>query len=139
MTTTQDTGKTVLVVDDEPHIVTYLETLLQDNGYKTIVAVDGDEALEKTRSEHPDLVCLDITMPKKSGIGYYRALKDDPAVAATPVVVVTAVTGWAGDPESFNQFISTRKQVPAPEGFVTKPVKRDDFLGIVDKVLRAIA
>lgn len=135
MNESQRAGKTILVVDDEPHVVTYLETLLQDHGYETIVAANGEEAIERTRTDRPDLVCLDITMPKKSGVGYYRALKEDPALASIPVVVVTAVTGWAGDPESFKKFISTRKQVPPPEAFFSKPIERQEFLDTVAKIV----
>jgi CheY-like chemotaxis protein len=127
--------KTILIVDDEPNIVTYLETLLEDNGYATMTAADGEAALEKTRAERPDLVLLDITMPKKSGVGYYRAIKEESDLASIPVIVVTAVTGYAGDPDSFRKFISTRKQVPPPEGFVSKPIDRDKFLELVEQVL----
>jgi len=59
--------RTILVVDDEPHVVTYLETLLHDNGYRTVSASDGKEGIEKARSEPVDLVCLDISMPEHSG------------------------------------------------------------------------
>jgi CheY-like chemotaxis protein len=122
-------------VDDEPHVVTYLETLLQDNGYVTEAARDGVEALEKVKAAPPDLILLDITMPKKSGVGFYRSLKEDRELASIPVVIVTAVTGYAGDPESFRQFISTRKQVPPPEGFVAKPIEKGKFLALVAEIL----
>lgn len=123
--------KKILVMDDEPHVVAYLEALLQDHGYDTVSAVDGVEGMEKTRSEHPDLVCLDITMPRESGIRYYRDLKDDPELTNTPVFVITAVTGYGGDPESFKHFLTTRQQVPPPEGFFPKPIDRDAFLAAV--------
>ena len=55
--------KKVLVLDDEPNVVAYLETLLQDNGYDTVSAGDGREGMEKARSEKPDLITLDILMP----------------------------------------------------------------------------
>jgi CheY-like chemotaxis protein len=137
MSDTQEAKKKILIVDDEANIVTYLETLLEDNGYETVSASDGNEALEKVRNEAPALVCLDITMPKKSGVGFYRDLKEDPALAGIPVVVVTAVTGYGGDPESFKEFISTRKQVPSPEGFVAKPIDQEKFLEIVSQTLSA--
>ena len=127
--------RTVLVVDDEPHVVTYLEMLLQDAGYKTISAADGKEGLEKVEQEKPELICLDITMPEESGIRMYRKLKDDPELANIPVVVVTAVTGLGGRPEPFEKFISTRKSIPAPEGFFSKPIDKDEFLGKVDEIL----
>jgi CheY-like chemotaxis protein len=127
--------RTVLILDDEPHIVTYLETLLQDNGYETVAASNGKEGMEKTRSTHPDLICLDITMPEQSGIRFYRDLKEDPELAHIPVVVVTAVTGYGGEPESFKQFLASRRQVPPPEGFFSKPIDRDEFLAAVERLL----
>jgi CheY-like chemotaxis protein len=138
MTVTERQGNTrkkVLVVDDEPSVVTYLETLLQDNGYETLMAENGRIGFEKAKHEKPDLVCLDITMPEESGIRFYRNLRDDPELAATPVVIVTAVTGSGGDPEPFKKFISTRKQVPAPEAFFSKPIDRREFLDTVAKLL----
>ena len=128
-------GKKILVIDDEPSVLTYLETLLQDNGYETVGAENGRIGFEKAKSEKPDLVCLDITMPEESGIRFYRNLKGDPELASTPVVIVTAVTGDGGDPEPFKKFISTRKQVPPPEAFFSKPIDREEFLGAVAKIL----
>ena len=127
--------KTVLVVDDEPDVVTYLETLLRDNGYATIAAGDGKEGMVKVRREHPDLVCLDITMPVESGIRFYRDLKEDPQLRSTPVIVVTAVTGYGADPAPFRNFLGTRSQVPPPEGFFSKPIDRETFLAAVKGVL----
>ncbi|MBI5489069.1 MAG: response regulator [Deltaproteobacteria bacterium] len=127
--------KKVLVVDDEPDVVTYLETLLRDNGYATIAAADGKEGMEKLRREHPDLVCLDITMPVESGIRFYRDLRCDPELGRTPVIVVTAVTGYGADPAPFRNFLGTRRQFPPPEGFFSKPIDRDKFLAAVKNVL----
>jgi CheY-like chemotaxis protein len=109
--------------------------LLQDNGYETVSAENGRTGFEKAKSEKPDLVCLDITMPEESGIRFYRNLKDDPELRAIPVVVVTAVTGDGGDPEPFRKFLSTRKQVPPPEAFFSKPIDRQEFLETVARIL----
>jgi len=75
--TTGTAKKKILIIDDEKHVVTYLETLLQDNGYDTISAYDGKVAMEKVKSERPDLVCLDITMPVQSGnpLSYVRSIQ----------------------------------------------------------------
>lgn len=135
MTENQLAKNTVLIVDDEPGLVTYLETLLQDNGYETVSAADGQIGLEKLKSERPDLVTLDISMPEKSGVRFYRDLKEDPGFANIPVVIVTAVTGYGGDPEEFKKFISTRKQVPPPEGFVAKPVEPEELLNMIKDLL----
>ena len=135
MAALQPNKKKVLVLDDEPHVVTYLETLLRDNGYETLSASNGKEGMEKIRSEKVDLVCLDISMPEQSGVRFYRNLKDDPTLSGIPVVIVTAVTGFGGDPEPFKNFISTRKQVPPPEGFLAKPIDKDEFLDTITKIL----
>jgi CheY-like chemotaxis protein len=127
--------RTILVVDDEPHVVAYLEMLLQDQGFATISAADGREGLEKVKAEGPDLICLDITMPEESGVRMYRHLKEDPQLASIPVLVVTAVTGLGGDPEPFRKFLDTRKSVPPPEGFFSKPIEREKFLAKVEEIL----
>jgi len=136
MTVAPSNGKKkVLILDDEPHVVTYLETLLQDNGYETVSAANGKEGMVKAKEDKPDLVCLDITMPEQSGIRFYRDLKDDPELHAIPVVVVTAVTGYGGDPEPFKKFISSRKQVPPPEAFFSKPIDKKSFVETVNRIL----
>ena len=127
--------KKILIVDDEQGLVTYLETLLQDNGYDTVSAPDGRIAFDKLKSERPDLVTLDISMPETSGIRFYRNLKEDPELAKIPVVIVTAVTGKGGNPEEFKKFISTRRQVPPPEGFIAKPVEQEELLSTIRSLL----
>ncbi|MFH1530160.1 MAG: response regulator [Pseudomonadota bacterium] len=138
MNSPQTTGmKRILIIDDEPSVVMYLETLLQDNGYATATAGNGREGFEEAKRERPDLVCLDITMPEESGIRFYRNLKGDPELKSVPVVVVTAVTGYGGDSEPFEKFLSTRKQVPPPEAFFSKPIDRQEFLDAVGRLLSA--
>ena len=130
-----DEKKKVLVIDDEPDVVTYLSMLLEDNGYETGTAANGIEGMEKVKANRPDLICLDITMPEQSGIRFYRNLKADAELAGTPVVVVTAVTGKGGDPRPFEEFLSTRKVIPPPEGFFSKPIDREEFLAEVKRIL----
>jgi CheY-like chemotaxis protein len=127
--------KKILVVDDEPNVVAYLETLLQDNGYDTVSAANGLEGMEKVRGEKPDLITLDISMPEESGIRFYRGLKGDPDLAGIPVVIVTGVTGYGYKPEDFQKFISSRKQIPPPDGFIAKPIDRDELLKGVTSLL----
>jgi CheY-like chemotaxis protein len=127
--------KKVLVIDDEPNVVTYIETLLQDNGYDTVSAPDGEVGLEMAKKERPDLITLDITMPKKSGVGFYRGVREDEQLKSVPVVIVTAVTGWGGDPKEFEKFISTRSQVPPPDGFVPKPFEEEQLLKAVKDLI----
>jgi CheY-like chemotaxis protein len=127
--------KKVLIVDDEPDIVSYLEMILQDNGYETITAVNGNEALEKLRAEKPDLVTLDISMPEASGTRFYKEVKTDPDLKGIPVFIITGVTGLGGDTHAYEQFISNRRLVPAPEGYFPKPLDREAFIEKVNEVL----
>lgn len=127
--------KMILILDDEPHVVTYLETLLEDNGYATLSAPNGIEGMKKAKADRPDLITLDITMPEQSGIRFYRDLREDPELSSIPVIVVTAVTGYGGDPEPFEKFLSQRKQVPPPQGFLSKPIDQQEFLDLVEKLL----
>jgi DNA-binding response OmpR family regulator len=85
------TGKTILVVDDDPEIVTMLSLRLGKRGYAVITAVDGNEALEKARRERPNLVILDVMMPGKTGWEVARALRQDPVTEAIKVVMLTAI------------------------------------------------
>ena len=128
-------AKRILIVDDEPHVASYLEMLLQDSGYDTVIAADGIAALDMVRKQMPDLVTLDISMPKASGTRFYKEVKTDPALASIPVVIVTAVTGYGGDPYGYEKFISRRSLVPPPEGFFPKPIDREEFLATVKKLL----
>ena len=128
-------AKRILIVDDEPDVSGYLEMLLRDSGYDTVIAEDGAAALEIVREKTPDLVTLDISMPKASGTRFYKEVKTDPALASIPVVIVTAVTGYGGDAHGYEKFISRRNMVPPPEGFFPKPIDREEFLATVKKLL----
>jgi CheY-like chemotaxis protein len=123
-----EAAKRILIVDDEPDVVSYLEMLLRDHGYETRSAANGQEALDLVRRERPDLITLDVSMPEASGTRFYREIKADPALAGIPVVIVTAVTGYGGDRYGYEKFISGRKIVPPPDGFFPKPIEPDKLL-----------
>jgi len=120
--------KTILIVDDEPDVRTYLSTLFEDSGYATVMAQDGNEALSRVKEKAPDLVTLDITMPNKSGVKFYREMKESAEWRKVPIIIVTGVSG------EFKTFISTRKQVPPPEGYLSKPIDKTEILKLVKKL-----
>jgi CheY-like chemotaxis protein len=128
-------AKKILIVDDEPDVVSYLEMVLRDSGYETMSASDGKEGMEMVRSQKPDLVTLDISMPQASGTRFYKEIKTDSDLAPIPVIIVTAVTGYGGDPYAYKNFISHRKLVAPPEGFFPKPINREEFVAAVNKLL----
>jgi len=117
--------KRILIVDDEQDIRTYLSTLLGDQGYETFQAKDGEEAMQKVQAEPLDLITLDISMPEKSGVKFFREMKMDDRWKHIPVIIVTGVS------EDFRNFISSRHQIPAPEGFVSKPISPEEILNLV--------
>ena len=124
-----DSPKTILVVDDDPDALDFFITVLEDHGYATVAARDGNEALQRLEEEKPDLVTLDITMPEKSGVGVYRKLREDDQYKDIPVIIITGVS------DDFKQFISTRRQVPPPEGYLSKPVEPEQLAELVGKLL----
>jgi two-component system alkaline phosphatase synthesis response regulator PhoP len=82
--------KKVLVCDDEPYIVESVSYVVRKAGYEVVVAEDGEEALEAGRREVPDLIFLDIMMPKLSGYDVCKQLKEDPATRGIYIVMLTA-------------------------------------------------
>ena len=124
-----DGQKTILVVDDDPDARDFFITVLEDNGFATVFARDGNEAMTRLDEAIPDLVTLDITMPEKSGVGVYRNLKEDDRFKDIPVLIITGIS------DDFQQFISTRRKVPPPEGYLSKPVEPEQLLGKVQELL----
>ncbi len=119
--------KKVLIIDDEQDIRTYLSALLGDEGYETMIARDGEEALKQMEADLPDLITLDISMPEKSGIKFYREMKAEDRWKRIPIIIVTGIS------EDFRKFISTRHQVPPPEGYLSKPINREEILELVKR------
>jgi CheY-like chemotaxis protein len=122
-------NKKILVVEDEQDVLTYLTTLFQDNGYDTVSAVDGVEALEIARKEKPDLISLDMAMPDQSGVRAYRLYKKDDELREIPVIIVTAL----GD--SMRRFLKRLGGFAEPEGFMAKPIDEEKLLKMVADLL----
>jgi len=121
-------GKKILIVDDEEDIRTYLSALLADQGFETILAKDGEEAWKQVEANSPDLITLDISMPEKSGIKFYREMKADDRWKRIPIIIVTGVS------EDMRKFLSSRHQVPPPEGYLAKPINREEILTLINKL-----
>lgn len=85
-----DQRKRVLVVDDERHIVRLVQVNLERQGYEVLTAYDGVECLEKAKSQQPDLIILDVMMPRMDGFEALQRLKTDPETSHIPVIMLTA-------------------------------------------------
>ncbi|MBF0457741.1 MAG: response regulator [Nitrospirae bacterium] len=86
--------KRVLVVDDEKSIREYLSTVLSQSGYDVVEAVDGEEGLNKAREMKPDLITLDVMMPKKTGIDVLGELRRDSALGNVPIIMLTSLKSF---------------------------------------------
>jgi DNA-binding response OmpR family regulator len=124
-----NTRKTILVVEDEPDQIAYLETLLKDDGFAVITAADGREGFEKAKASRPNLITLDISMPEESGVRMFRDLQGDSATSDIPVIIITGIT------HDFKRFIETRKQVHPPQGYFDKPLDREKLLARINELL----
>lgn len=87
---TNTAAKKVLIADDEQNIVISIEFLMKREGFQVLIARDGEEALSKVMAERPDLILLDVMMPKKNGYEVCQSIKSDPALATTKVLMLTA-------------------------------------------------
>ncbi len=119
----------ILVVDDEPDILTFICAVLADNGATVLQACHGDEALEVARKEKPDLMTLDISMPGKDGGQVFEEMRRDPTLRSIPVCIIS------GKPEL--RRLIYQRTVPPPEGFLDKPIDRKSLLWSIRKILRA--
>lgn len=135
-TTSANSGK-ILVIDDEPSIVAYLMAVLEDEGYETCSATDAEQGLALARREAPDLITLDIMMPRRSGIALYQDLKLDSVLQYIPVIFVSAFSRTNDfRPASFRKMVPDER-VPVPEAYVEKPIKVSEFLEVVADLIRA--
>ncbi len=118
-------AKRIMIIDDEKDVRLYLKTLFEKNGYETDMAQDGDEGYPKTVAYKPDLITLDILMPKQSGIRLYTKLKEDEVLKEVPVVVLTGLTQY----QQFYQQDFPEDELP--DAFVEKPIQQEELLKIV--------
>jgi len=119
----------VLIVDDNPQNLELLEAYMEDlPGVQTLTATNGLTALEVVRRERPDLVLLDVMMPKMSGFEVCKQMKADPDIADIPVVMVTALN----EPMDIERGLDS-----GTNDYLTKPVSRQDLLGRVKSLLRS--
>ena len=119
----------ILIIEDEPDVLTYFETFFKDNGFDTVSASDGRAGFELAKSEEPDLITLDITMPGQSGMGTYSRLKKDPGLSSIPIVVITATI------DTLEDFRKQTEDLPDPEVFETKPVNLENLLEKISEIL----
>ena len=116
----------ILIVDDNPQIVELLEAYLEPLALRVMTARDGQAALDAVAADRPDLLLLDIMMPKRSGFEVCRILKDDPRYREIPIIMVTALNE-AADVE--------RALESGADHYISKPVNKLELLERVGELL----
>lgn len=123
----------VLVVDNQRDIVDTISFCLEEEGYEVLTAFDGHEALGVTRSEQPDLIVLDVMMPKENGYQVARYIREDEKAGKlskrTQILLLTARTVEEKEREEFLQTWS------GADGFMYKPFDLDELVGRVNQML----
>jgi DNA-binding response OmpR family regulator len=126
----KESKKTVLVVDDEEDIRRYLSAALEEAGFNVLTAFDGDTALNAIKTNRPDLISLDLVMPKKSGVKFHRELIKNKDWARIPVIIVT---GHARD--DLGRSDLRELTMSGPELYLEKPVNPENYIAAVKKLL----
>ena len=132
-TVTDDTKKSakILCIEDEDGMRDLLRLILESASYTYVDARDGAEGLEKIRSEHPDLILLDLMLPNVDGAEVLLQKQKDPDIRDIPVIAVTALAS------PFDQIMWKRRT--EIEDYITKPFVRKDLLETIERVLAARA
>lgn len=115
-------SKKILIIDDDPNVVDYLETLFQDNGYATFSAADAQEGLEIAKRETPGMITLDIEMPGDWGPRFYRKMVQIKSIKNTPVMVIS---GLSGSEHAIGKAVAS----------ISKPFDRGEVLKIVKETI----
>ena len=128
-------GKKVLVVDDDPDVRLFSVSVLEENGYTALEATNGDEGMQMIREEKPDLVLLDVLMPRQSGIRLYRELKTDNALKDIRVIILSGIAKktFLRSQKAITEFGG--KPVPEPEFYLEKPVEPEELLAKIKEVI----
>jgi PAS domain S-box-containing protein len=116
----------VLLVDDDPYNLVTLESMLRPEGYTLFLAEDGEQAVQKAREIEPDVVVLDVMMPRMNGFEACRRIRSDPAIGRVPILLLTALD----DPDSRLEGLRG-----GADDFITKPCNRDELRARVRTVV----
>ncbi len=128
-------GKKVLVVDDDPDVRLFSVTVLEEHGYTPLEATDGEQGLAIVKSEQPDLVILDVLMPKESGVRLFRHIKTDPKLQKIPVIILSGITqkSFLRSQKALTEFGGAA--VPEPEAYLEKPVEPEELATAIRNLL----
>jgi two-component system phosphate regulon response regulator PhoB len=128
-------AKKVLVVDDDPDVRLFSVTVLEEHGYTPLEAANGEEGLKMIKQEKPELIILDILMPRQSGIRLYRELKTDKSFKDIPIIILSGIAKktFLRSQKALTEFGG--KEVPEPKVYLEKPVEPEVLADEIKKIL----
>ena len=128
-------SKKVLVVDDDPDVRTFNVAVLEENGYEALVATNGEEGMELVKKHKPDLLLLDVLMPRESGIRMYREIKTDKSLKHTPIIIMSGIAekSFLRSQKALTEFGGAA--VPEPEGYLEKPVDAEVLAAKIKEII----
>lgn len=127
---TEPEKKTILIADDEADVRDYLSMVLSEAGFNVITAEDGFEALEQVKKHKPDLISLDLVMPRRSGVKFYREMMKNKKLAKIPIIIVT---GHARD--DLGRADLKELTLSGPGIYLEKPVKPHNYVAAIKRLL----
>ena len=113
--------KKIMIIDDDPTVVRYLQAVFSDNGYTTFTASSTSEALELVRQEKPDLITLDLQLPDEWGPRFYRKLRKEKDLKDIPIIVISGIDGDHAVKDAI--------------AFIAKPFDPEKLIGIVKNTI----
>lgn len=128
-------AKRVLIVDDDADVRTFVTTVVETHGYTPVVAMDGEEAMAKVKENKPDLIILDVLMPRESGIRMYRELRTNEALKGIPVVILSGIAKrtFLRSQAALAEFGG--QPIPEPDAYLEKPAEPEELAATISKVL----
>jgi CheY-like chemotaxis protein len=128
-------GKKVLIVDDDPDVRMFNASIVEDCGYTPIEAQNGEEGLKILKNDPPDLVILDVLMPKQNGLRLYRELKSKKSLVGIPVIILSGIAKrtFLRSQKALTEFGD--RPVPEPESYLEKPVEPEELAREIKRFL----
>ena len=137
-------SKKIALIDDDPDMITFYKSILEDEGYEFVEAHDGEEGVNVIKNERPDLVLLDLMMPKKGGLKVFNEVKEDETTLSIPVIIISGATKETGvDMKHYvyhrpylekKEELTGKKIETKPVEYLEKPVEPQVLLDTVKKV-----
>ncbi len=127
--------KNIMIVDDEEDIRTYLSAVLEDSGFLTCAVDEGENIIAALERHQPDLVLLDIMMPRRSGVSIYRDLRTRPGISDIPVALISGIEKATGLFDDELKTLQDGRAIRPPDGFIEKPIRIEQLIEVIENIL----